>query len=377
MIKVLIVDKSKTEAELLKHVISSELDMEVIAWAKNSKEAIALASLLKPNLITMDISIPFQDCFESIRTIMMKAPTPIVAISSTVNDPKLNTTFLALEAGALSVIGKPVNVQDSTFETARKEIVSHLRSMADVKVVTIRPKKTLKLDNEILTEKNYCKNYDLVAIGSSVGGPQALKVILSSLPNDFPVPIVIVQHMTIGFIDGFCKWLNSHCSINVKCVENNEQLKAGNVYLAPDNYHFKIARSHTELVAHLQKSEAVSGFCPSINVMFHSIARTCANNTIAMLLTGMGSDGSQGLLEIKLNKGHTIIQNPESCVVFGMAGVAQSLGGVDSVVELDKISEYLVRMVKQPQGNPSAIVSTGSSPLGEVPFAQQKGKGLF
>ena len=346
MIKILIADDSETETKLLRYMIHSESDMEVIGCAKNGKEAVEMAKRLKPDLITMDINMPVQNGFEAIQAIMMNNPTPIVVISSTVNDSGLNTAFLALDAGALSVIDKPVNIQDPNFERVRKDMIDILRVMAEIKVVTKRPKIKAALDNIISPNSKLCKrSYELVAIGSSVGGPQALKNILSKLPADFPVPIVIVQHMTPGFIEGFCKWLNQYSKLHVKCVGYNEILKSGNVYVAPDHHHFKIAHdSNNNLVAHLYKGEPVNGFHPSINVMFHSIARNFADKSIAMLLTGMGNDGSQGLLEIKQKHGHTLIQDPESCVVFGMAGVAQSLGGADTVVELDKIADYLIKI---------------------------------
>ena len=354
MIRIMIVDDSETEIALLKSIIQTQSDMEVIACARNGKEAVELAKKLKPNLITMDIHMPIQNGFEAIRIIMMECPTPIVVISSRVNDVNSDTTFLAMEAGALTAIDKPVNSKHPSYPIIANRTIELLRSMAEIKVVRRRPaskkhpkEKFDKIEDASTPAPNtkFCRNnYELIAIGCSVGGPQALKSILEKLPADFPVPIVVVQHMTPGFIENFSKWLNHECKINIKCVSNHEPLLPGTVYLAPDNYHLRVQHMNYQLVANTQKAEPVCGFHPSINVLMHSVARSCGANAVAMLLTGMGNDGSQGLVEVKSKKGHTIIQDSGSCVVFGMAGVAQSLGGVDVVVDLDKIADYLIKI---------------------------------
>jgi len=346
MINILIADDSETETMLLRHIFKNVADFCVIGCAKNGKEAVELASKLKPDIITMDINMPLLDGFEATRQIMATDPIPIVVITSTVYDASLNTAFLALESGALSVLDKPVNVADPSFETICKRIITLIRTMAEIKVIKRRfvvdsqKQQTIKLPQ--LQSK--IKNYEIVAIGSSVGGPQALKNILSQLPADFPISIVITQHMTIGFIDGLSQWLDAHCALRVKCAEDQEILEAGTVYFAPDKSHLKIIRVGTKLMAHLFQAEPVSGFFPSITVLLNSVARSCGERAIAILLTGMGSDGAQGLLDVKSSTGHTLIQDQDSCVVFGMAGVAQSLGAVDRVLKLDEIAQYLLKL---------------------------------
>jgi two-component system chemotaxis response regulator CheB len=254
---------------------------------------------------------------------------------------------LALELGALSVLDKPVNVFDPSFNVTSKRITTLIRSMAEIKLIkrrfSIHPEN--KPPIMFHRTENGLRNYEIVTFGSSVGGPQALKNILSKLPSNFPVPIVIVQHMAHGFIGGLTKWLNQHSSLNIKCAESHEVLQAGTVYLAPDHHHLKVKRVGSKLIANLDKGEPVSGFYPSITVLLDSIAETCGDKAVAALLTGMGSDGASGLLEIKSQKGHTIIQDPESCIVFGMAGIAQSLGAVDKVVKLNEIAAYLSKLI--------------------------------
>lgn len=345
MIKILIAEDSATEAALLKHLFEQEKDMQVIGCARNGKEAVELAAKLKPDLITMDIQMPIMDGFEATQLILMENPVPIVVISSTLTNKNLNTTFLALEAGAIGVMDKPVNALDPNFKYARKRMIDFIRAMSEIQVVRKRFLSKLTQNPPLPLNPMFKRaEYEIVAIGASVGGPQALKTILSQLSPDFPLPIVIVQHITVGFIEGFCQWLSDISPLIVKCAEQHEILNPGTIYFAPENYHLKINRAGKNLVAFLQTSEPVAGFYPSINVLFQSIAKTCGKNAIGVLLTGMGRDGAQGLLELKNKQAHTIIQDKKSSVVFGMAGVAEALGAVDQVVELDRIANYLKKI---------------------------------
>jgi two-component system chemotaxis response regulator CheB len=344
MINILIVDDSATEAQLLKHLFEAEKDLHVIGWAKNGTEAAELTAKLKPDIITMDILMPMKNGFEATHHIMTKTPTPIVVISSAANDKTLNTTFLALEAGALSVLEKPDAPSSVNYEQKRKKIIDTVRSMSQIKVIKRRFYKPASKPNLLKNKKIKAGKFEIIAIGVSVGGPQALKTIFSKLPSDFPIPIVVVQHMTTGFLFGFANWLNQHCSIRIKIAENNEELMGGTIYFAPDSTHLKINRAQNKLFVNLVKSPPVSGFCPSATVLLQSVAKVSAEQAVGILLTGMGNDGAQGLLELKNAKGHTLIQDQESAVVFGMAGVAQSLNAVDEVVQLDKFADYLISL---------------------------------
>jgi two-component system chemotaxis response regulator CheB len=347
MINILIVDDSPTETELLKALFEAEKDMRVIGCAKNGEEAIALTQRLKPDIITMDIIMPIKNGFEATRWIMSKQPTPIVVISSAANDKVLNTTFLALEAGALSVLEKPVGPNAAAFPMMSQRIIDTVRSMSQIKVIKRRFHIPLKKLSPVTQFEAKRGQYEIIAIGVSVGGPQALKTIFSKLPAQFPIPIVVVQHMTSGFIQGFAHWLNKNCALTVKNAEHNEPLLGGTIYFAPDNHHLEIHRRQEKLIASLIKKDPVSGFCPSATVLLQSVAKVSGSQAIGILLTGMGNDGAQGLLELKQAKGHTLIQDKESAVVFGMAGVAESLNAVDKVVILDKLADYLIDITQK------------------------------
>jgi two-component system chemotaxis response regulator CheB len=345
MIKIMIVDDSETEVAILKYLFQSEKDMTVVGVAKNGAEALKLIPNLKPDIITMDIQMPIMNGFETTRRIMAEYPTPVVVISSAVSDPTLNATFLSLEAGALSVLKKPHNINSEYYTDEKKRIVETIRSMAEIKVIRRRFHKTEKKQNKVADLKGMHRNYEIVAIGTSVGGPQALRVILEKLPENFPIPIVIVQHMTQGFIYGFAKWLNSNTHLKVKNALDQEVLLSGHVYFAPDHHHLEIRRHKDRLLAHLVTKEPVSGFCPSATVLLQSVAKVCGKNAIGILLTGMGHDGAQGLLELKKAGGLTLIQDKESATVFGMAGTAEALGAVDKIIELDQMAAFLMKII--------------------------------
>ncbi len=344
MLTILIVEDSETEALMLKQIFQSAKDMRVVGFAKNGKEAVELTAALHPDVITMDIRMPIMDGLQAINLIMSQNPTPIVVISSTLNNKEMQTTFTALQAGALTVLEKPVNIVSPAFETAKKHIIDTVRSMAEIKVIK-RRFLTRKAKKKSLLPAVHTNAYEVIAIGTSVGGPQALIKVLSGLPTHFSLPIVVVQHMTVGFINGFAKWLNDNTSLKVKIAENRELLQGGVVYFAPDKCHLAVDRAQGKLITSLIHSEAVSVFCPSVTVLLKSVAKTCHSNAIGILLTGMGYDGAEGLLAMKKANAHTLIQDPESTIVFGMAGVAQSLGAVDRVIELDSMAEYLIKAV--------------------------------
>lgn len=351
MINILIVDDSKTETQLFKHFLDSEPDMHVVACAKDGAEAIEMVARYSPDLITMDLEMPVMDGHTATRLIMSQFPTPIVVISSKLNETSRDMTYLALEAGAVSVIAKPSHGNPKKLDEFRSQLVDTVRHMAEIKVIKrrfIRPDVPLETFNY---QKNTHKpgNFEIVAIGTSIGGPQVLKNIISQFPPSFPVPIVIVQHMTKGFMSGFTEWLNMNSPLTIKNVANDEVLKNGVVYFAPDNFHFTVVRTYKGLTAKLIQSDPVSGFCPSITVLLQSCAKTCQKKAMGILLTGMGNDGAQGLLELKKVGGHTIIQDKNSCIVFGMANVAQAMGAVDKVVEIHQMADYIIKMVHPPK----------------------------
>lgn len=339
MIRVLIVEDSDTAALLIRRIIESDPEMTVIGIARNGKEAVDFTLKLLPDIITMDILMPVMDGLEATKIIVSRCPTPIVVISSTLNDKSVQATFPILEAGALSALAKPKSVLSPDFEDERKRILNTLRAMAGIKVARRRFKTSEH--KKIADLKPVRSDYELIAIGVSVGGPMALKTILSGIDENYRLPIVIVQHMSPGFIEGYASWLNDCSKIPVKAAISREPLEPGHVYLAPDGKHLNVDRVGTKLYTNLVAGGLIDGFCPSITSLMRSVAKTCGSRAVAGLLTGMGSDGATGLIDVEQSKGVTFIQDSESAVVFGMAAVAQSLGATARVIELANIADYL------------------------------------
>lgn len=344
MIRILIAEDSKVIALLLRGILENEPDMKVVGVAEDGAKAIQMSRDLRPDLVTMDIHMPQVDGFAAIRTIMAENPVPIVVVSSLSSSTERDVTFRALEEGAVAVIEKPQTLSDSDFERTRRQLVETVRAMAEVKVVKRRLDARRPAGPTGPCALQPRGEYKVLAIGCSTGGPQALHRILSALPADFPIPVVVVQHITHGFIDGLAAWLQGYTPLKVKLAENGESLRHSSIYFAPDDYHLLIAKSQDGFKARLENGEAVRGFIPSVDQLLHSIARSCSGQAIGILLTGMGDDGARGLLEMKRSGCHTLVQDEASSVVFGMGGSALALGAVDRVVELKEIPSYLASL---------------------------------
>lgn len=344
MIRILIAEDSKVIALLLSGILENEPDMKVIGIAEDGAKAIQMSRDLRPDLVTMDIHMPQVDGFAAIRVIMAENPVPIVVVSSPVSGAEKNVTFRALEEGAVAVIEKPQTLSDSDFDRTRRQLVETVRAMAEVKVVKRRLDARRPAGRAGPCALQPRGEYKVLAIGCSTGGPQVLLRILSALPADFPIPVVVVQHITHGFIDGLVAWLQGHTPLKIKLAEHGEPLRHSSIYFAPDDYHLLIAKSRNGLSARLESGEAVRGFIPSVDQLLHSIARSCSGQAIGILLTGMGDDGARGLLEMKRSGCHTLIQDEASSVVFGMGGSALALDAVDRIVELKEISGYLASL---------------------------------
>ena len=343
MIRIVIIEDSNVVANLLKIIIEQQPDMQVIGHAANGRDGVRMVAELRPDLVTMDIRMPEMDGFEATREIMHNHPVPIVVVSSAVNDLELRTTFRAIEEGALWVIEKPPAIDAPGFEKIRRDLIDTLRAMATVPVMRKRHR-----DSAFCTRPaapaGRIRAYEIVVVGTSTGGPKALADLLHTLPGHFPLPIVVVQHISPGFVSGLAVWLQEQTRLRVKLAENNEALLPGTVYIAPDGQHLEVHRAAARLQARFRAGHKDSVFCPAINPLFESTAHSCGHNAIGLLMTGMGCDGATGLLALRRSGSHTLAQDPADCSVSSMPQAALGLEAVDEVARIDELGQKLVSL---------------------------------
>ncbi|MBF0437698.1 MAG: chemotaxis-specific protein-glutamate methyltransferase CheB [Magnetococcales bacterium] len=353
MIRILIIEDSLVTSTLLSAIFNQEADMTVVGCARNGAEGVKMAEALQPDLITMDIRMPIFDGFAATQHIMATRPVPIVVISSSVNDEELRITFRAIEEGALAVIEKPAGLQSPNFSMIRSTIVETIRTMAGVKLVRrIRRVHTSPTSFPVPiptkgTQKTSCQ---VLALACSTGGPQALHTIFAALPQNLPFPIVVVQHISPGFIGGLVKWLAISSKLTIKLAENGELLRPGTVFFAPDNHHLTIGSEAGQLQVQLCETPPVNRFRPSGNPLFNSLATVAPHRSVGGILTGMGNDGVYGLLAMRNAGCHTFAQDRESSIVFGMPGEALALNAVETILSLERIPDHILSLINRISG---------------------------
>jgi two-component system chemotaxis response regulator CheB len=341
MIRVLIVEDSEVIALLLTAIIQNAADLQDIGRARTGQEAIEMANALNPDLITMDIRMPVMDGLTAIQQIMASKPRPIVVISSNVDD-ELQISFKAIDHGALAVLEKPCGFNDPDFESIQTQIVNTIRAMAEVKLVKRR---IVSFPMPSSPATLPLKPYKLIVIGCSTGGPQALKQIFSALPANFPLPIVVVQHISTGFIEGLASWLNDYTPLRVKTAIVDEPLVKGTVYLAPDNCHCMVNKTVSGYEIYLSRTEPINGFRPSVTALFNSAATMCPKQSVGIILSGMGCDGAEGMLAMFEQQCLTIAQDQASSIVFGMPATAIALNAVSRILPLEEIAQFLLECI--------------------------------
>lgn len=341
-VRVLIVDDSATARVLLGETLAAEPGITVVGEARNGEEAIEAARRLQPSLITMDVYMPVMDGLAATREIMIATPTPIVIVSSAVNRGEINLSLDATTAGALSVVGKPDGASSPEFEAWRSEFIALIKAMAEVKVVRRWHRKTSPPYPVVRRELPLkVRPARVAAIVASTGGPAALKWILSELPHDFALPILLVQHIAHGFVNGLADWLGAATQLRVKVARDRERVHPGTVYIAPDNQHLGVREDETIL---LSAAPHVGGFRPAGSFLFESVARTYGSSALAVIMTGMGSDGVDGLRSVQAAGGQSVAQDESSCVVYGMPREAVRAGVVDAILSPREIIEYLIAL---------------------------------
>ncbi|MDB4944679.1 MAG: chemotaxis response regulator protein-glutamate methylesterase [Labilithrix sp.] len=342
-IRVLIAEDSPTARALLVGIFGLSPDFDVVGTAANGIEAVAQARALRPDVLTMDIQMPGIDGLEATRRIMSDVPTPIVIVSS-LDVHSVQISMEALRSGALAVLPKPTGPAAPGWATSRATLLATVRSMSQVRLVRRwadnAPPPYRKQEREPEVPPRAGGAVKVIGLAASTGGPAAYQKILSALDASYPVPLVLVQHIAHGFGVGFAKWLDDVCPVKVKIGEPGEPLAPGTVYIAPDDAHIGVSPTLTIALSH---SPARNGFRPSASHLFESLA-PFGSGAAGIILTGMGTDGVDGLRVLKKAGGYVIAQDETSSDIFGMPRAAIEARTVDAVVPLGEVAMQLERL---------------------------------
>ncbi|HUG24031.1 chemotaxis-specific protein-glutamate methyltransferase CheB [Piscinibacter sp.] len=347
VVRVLVVEDSAASRELLVGIINADPKLQVVGIAADGQTAVAAAERIRPDVITMDIHLPVLDGFGATRRIMQTCPTRIVMVTSSSIPNDVEASFEALACGALSVLAKPPGPGHPDFAALREELVRTVKLMAEVPVVRRWPAATEGVAAApVPAQPPGGVTHDvvprLVAIGASTGGPLALQAILSRLRPDFGVPVVIVQHISLGFAEGFVQWLAHSTGFRVRVAAHGDRMQPGIAYVAPDGAQLKLRdMAHLQLVNEPHEN----GFRPSVAALFRSVAHHFGRHAVGVLLTGMGNDGAKELKAMREVGALTLVQDMDSAVIYGMPGEAVRLGAATHVLSPATIAVALNRLV--------------------------------
>lgn len=337
-LKVVVADDSPTARQMLVHLINQSPDMEVLGEAQDGLQVIRLLDALDPDILLMDIIMPNMDGLEATRQIMRNKPLPIVLVTGTLDTKETDIAFRAMRAGALSVLQKPAF---KALQSEGERVLNTLRTMATVKVIrhwqTEAQADKIQVIMPVMASE---QDLELVAIVSSTGGPSALNDLLKQVPVDFPLPIVVAQHITPEFVGSLAGWLNSVVPLKVQLAVEGQRPEAGTVYFAPGDHHLVF-----DAGKRFQFNNTLPArYTPSGDVLLDSVARVFESRAVGIVLTGMGDDGAQGLRQLYEKGALTIAQDRETSVVFGMPNEAIKRGGAREVLPIKAIGKYLANL---------------------------------
>lgn len=340
-IKALVVDDSAVSRMLLVHLLNADPRIKVIGEVQDGHTAVNFVQANKPDVVLMDIQMPGLDGFEATRLIMETEPVPIVICTANANSHEVANAFRLLEVGAVACVAKPVAPEHPDFAAMSQHLLRTVRLMSEVRVVRRWPRSRTAPALRSATSKPALGSR-IVGIGASTGGPPVLQSILSGLPKNFPAPVLIVQHISHGFLSGLVEWLNESSALSVQVAAHGVMPLPGHAYLAPDDFHLGV---NIAGALALSRDEAENGLRPAVAHLFRSLAQFYGSAAVGVLLTGMGKDGARELKQLRDCGCDTIAQDRDSSVVHGMPGEAIALGGAGQVLPADKIAGALLALV--------------------------------
>jgi len=342
-ITVLSVDDSALMRQLMTEIVNSQPDMEMVATAPDPLVARELIKQFNPAVLTLDVEMPRMDGLEFLEKLMRLRPMPVIMVSSLTGKGS-EVTLRALELGAVDFVTKPQLGLREGMLAYCQVIAEKIRVAARARLY--RP--VAGAVPKVLNTTPILSSEKLIAIGSSTGGTEALRLVLETLPAASPA-VLITQHMPPGFTHSFAERLNRICQITVKEAEEGERVLPGYAYIAPGSMHMQLGRSGANYQIRLNEGEPVNRHRPSVDVLFDSVARHAGRNAVGVILTGMGNDGAAGLLKMRQANAWTIAQSESTCVVFGMPREAILLEAACDVVDLEKISQQMLLHISHGQ----------------------------
>jgi two-component system chemotaxis response regulator CheB len=348
-IRVMIVEDSGVIREFLQYLIARDPRLNVVAAVSSAEEALRILHRVSPDVISMDIRLPGMNGFEATQRIMAEKPTPIVVVSASVEAEDLKISMNALRAGALSVVEKPVGTSHADYAMLAERLCTQLAIMSQVKVIRQRIGRKFDFAAAQGQKKPPARNFSprpegpfrILGVVASTGGPNALEKVLGAMPSDFPLPVVLVQHITASFHKGFVSWLDNNCPLRVVEAKHGQVPQPGHVYVAPADQHLRVGR----VCFQLDRGEPVCVQRPSGTVLFQSMAESMAEGALGVLLTGMGEDGAAGLAAVRDAGGYTIAEDESTAVVYGMPAAAVRLGGVCESLPLPEIAPRITEIL--------------------------------
>lgn len=346
-VRVLIVDDSAFMRTALSRMIASEPDLRVVGTASSGTEALQRIPALDPDVITLDVEMPGLDGLHTLKQIMAEFPRPVIMVSaSTVNNAEI--TFSALGAGAFDYIPKQLSEASLDILHVRDDLIAKIKAAAQsdgarpFRIVARKPPRSA-------VSTVHTRSFsvpEVVALGTSTGGPKALQDILPSLPADLPVPIIIVQHMPLGFTGPFARRLDDLCEVSIREAGHQDVIEPGVVYIAPAGVQLTVERTNSLTLISLSDPPENQLHIPSVDAMMQSVASVFHANAMGVIMTGMGADGAQGIEAIHREGGLTIGQDEASCAVYGMPRVCAEMGTLDRVVPLAQIPAEILQATK-------------------------------
>jgi len=353
-IRVLVVDDSSFMRKVIGDILGSDPRIEVVGTARDGEDALRRISELSPAVVTLDVEMPRKDGLATLEEIMRTRPIPVIMVSSLTQEGA-QTTLRALSAGAVDFVAKPSGHVSLNMKDVGADLIAKVLAASTARIPTPRPSRGAmgaqpeqRRPVESFSSRFRKGRPELVAIASSTGGPRALQQVLSALPGDFPVPIVIVQHMPKDFTLSFAKRLDSMSELDVVEGEEGIELRKGLAVVAPGGYHMVTRRRpQGKLVCALSDAPPQLSVKPSANILFKSVAEEVGGGVVGVILTGMGRDGAEGAQALKNRGARIIAESQETCVVYGMPKAAVEIGVVDELLPLYSIPEAMIRSVKE------------------------------